>query len=304
MAKATAANRRLGGGRRVPVDRRRLPAAPLREAIDTYAKRRRQSMEELLGDALERVLRDAQRSGTVTVAAGERCCDQLGWHPRMVWGDTYDQVIADDTPHTATAAPSTTSAWRQGCRCLDCRDANRAAIGRTKAAHGGGHQRDPPSTPPADQNAADAAGAEQEHVMASDNFTVQVGNLTDDPELRFTPNGTPVANFRLAVNQRVKQDDGSWRDGDASFFKVNVWRDQAENVAESLTKGNRAVVLGRLRTRSWETTEGNKRSSTEIDADEVAPSLRWATARPERADRSRNGERSAERGQFDDPPPF
>ncbi len=65
--------------------------------------------------------------------------------------------------------------------------------------------------------------------MASDNFTVQVGNLTDDPELRFTQNGTPVANFRLAVNQRVKEADGSWRDGDASFFKVNVWRDQAEN---------------------------------------------------------------------------
>jgi single-strand DNA-binding protein len=70
--------------------------------------------------------------------------------------------------------------------------------------------------------------------MASDNFTVQVGNLTDDPELRFTPNGTPVANFRLAVNQRVKDANGTWRDGEASFFKVNVWRDQAENVAESL----------------------------------------------------------------------
>jgi single-strand DNA-binding protein len=139
--------------------------------------------------------------------------------------------------------------------------------------------------------------------MASDNFTVQVGNLTDDPELRYTQNGTAVTNFRLAVNQRVKEADGSWRDGDASFFKVNVWRDQAENVAESLTKGNRAVVLGRLRTRSWETPEGDKRSSTEIDADEVAPSLKWATARPERAERSRNGERSAERGQFDDPPP-
>ena len=139
--------------------------------------------------------------------------------------------------------------------------------------------------------------------MASDNFTVQVGNLTDDPELRFTPNGTPVANFRLAVNQRVKQDDGSWRDGEASFFKVNVWRDQAENVAESLGKGHRAVVLGRLRTRSWETPKGDKRTSTEIDADEVAPSLRWATARPERAERSRNGDRGAERGQFNDPPP-
>jgi single-strand DNA-binding protein len=143
-----------------------------------------------------------------------------------------------------------------------------------------------------------------EDLMASDNFTVQVGNLTDDPELRFTQNGTPVANFRMAVNQRVKDTDGSWRDGEASFFKVNVWRDQAENVAESLGKGNRAIVLGRLRTRSWETPEGDKRTSTEIDADEVAPSLRWAIAKPERAERSRNGERSGERGQFNDPPPF
>ena len=107
--------------------------------------------------------------------------------------------------------------------------------------------------------------------MASDNFTVQVGNLTDDPELRFTQNGTPVTNFRLAVNQRIKEADGTWRDGEASFFRVNAWRDQAENVAESLAKGNRAVVLGRLRTRSWETPEGDKRSVTEIDADEVAP---------------------------------
>jgi single-stranded DNA-binding protein len=94
--------------------------------------------------------------------------------------------------------------------------------------------------------------------MPSDNFTVQVGNLTDDPELRFTQNGTPVANFRLAVNQRVKEADGTWRDGEASYFKVNVWRDQAENVAESLGKGNRAVVLGRLRTRSWETPRGGQ----------------------------------------------
>jgi single-strand DNA-binding protein len=83
-----------------------------------------------------------------------------------------------------------------------------------------------------------------------------------------------------------------------------AWRDQAENTAESLAKGNRAVVLGRLRTRLWETPEGEKRSVTEIDADEVAPSLRWAIAKPERADRSRNGERGAERGQFNDQPPF
>src|SRR6266487_2305178 len=140
--------------------------------------------------------------------------------------------------------------------------------------------------------------------MATDNFTAQVGNLTGDPELRFTQNGTAVANFGLAVNQRIKAEDGAWRDGETSFFKVNVWRDQAENVAESLAKGHRAVVLGRLRTRSWETPEGDKRSVTEIDADEVAPSLRWAIAKPERATRTRSSERSAERGQFNDEPTF
>jgi len=113
-----------------------------------------------------------------------------------------------------------------------------------------------------------------------------------------------VTNFRLAVNQRIREADGTWRDGEASFFRVNAWRDQAENVAESLAKGNRAVVLGRLRTRSWETPEGDKRSVTEIDADEVAPSLKWAIAKPERAERSRNAERGAERGQFNDDPPF
>jgi single-strand DNA-binding protein len=140
--------------------------------------------------------------------------------------------------------------------------------------------------------------------MASDNFTAQVGNLTDDPELRYTQNGTPVVNFNLAVNQRVKDQDGTWRDGETSFFRVNVWRDQAEHVAESLAKGHRAVVLGRLRTRTWETTEGDKRTSTEIDADEVAPSLKWAIAQPERANRTRTAERGAERGHFNDEPSF
>jgi hypothetical protein len=131
-------------GRRVPVDERRLPTDPLRQAIASYASRRQQAVGELLGEALERVLRDAARSGTVTVAAGERCCDQLGWHPRMVWGDTYDQTITDTTPHTATAPAGTSTAWRQGCRCLDCREANRATISRTKATRGSGHPRDPP----------------------------------------------------------------------------------------------------------------------------------------------------------------
>ncbi len=133
--------RRQRGGRRVPVDRRRLPAGPLLEAVDAYAARRQQPVEDLLDDALQDRLRDATRSGTVTVGSAERCCDQLGWHPRMLWGEVYDQAIADDTPHTAIAPAGTATAWRQGCRCLDCRDANAR---RATAHRGREHQRDPP----------------------------------------------------------------------------------------------------------------------------------------------------------------
>jgi single-strand DNA-binding protein len=139
--------------------------------------------------------------------------------------------------------------------------------------------------------------------VSSDNFTVHIGNLTDDPELRYTNTGTPVTNFNLAVNTRVR-DGETWRDGETNFFRVNVWRDQAENVAESLRKGNRAVVVGRLKTRSWETPEGDKRHVTEIDATEVAPSLRWAIASPQKAIHERAVQRGPERGQFNDPPPF
>jgi single stranded DNA-binding protein len=92
--------------------------------------------------------------------------------------------------------------------------------------------------------------------MASDNQTVIVGNLVDDPELRFTNNGTPVSNLRVAVTQRVLE-DGAWRDGQTSFFRVNAWRETAIHLAESLHKGDRVVVLGRLRQRSWETPEGS-----------------------------------------------
>jgi single-strand DNA-binding protein len=120
--------------------------------------------------------------------------------------------------------------------------------------------------------------------MASDNQLVLVGNLTDAPELRFTPNGAAVANFRLAVTPRLRDGEG-WRDGETSFFRVNAWRDLAEHVAESLGKGDRAVVVGRLKTRSWETPEGEKRSVTEVEADEVGPSLKFATAKVERAQR-------------------
>jgi single-strand DNA-binding protein len=117
--------------------------------------------------------------------------------------------------------------------------------------------------------------------MADTHVTLS-GNLTDDPDLRFTPNGTAVANFRLAVTARIKDGD-NWRDGDTSYFRINVWRQLAEHAADSLTKGDRAVVIGRLKSRSWETPEGDKRSVVEVEADEIAPSLRWATAKPERA---------------------
>ena len=146
--------------------------------------------------------------------------------------------------------------------------------------------------------------------MASDNHTSIVGNLVEDPEVRFTNAGIAVTNLRVAVTQRVQQ-DGQWRDGDTSFFKVNVWRGQAENLAESLTKGDRVMVTGRLRQRSWETPEGDKRSATELEADEVGASLKFATAKVELAteratsDRSQAHERQAERGgNFSDQPPF
>jgi single-strand DNA-binding protein len=111
----------------------------------------------------------------------------------------------------------------------------------------------------------------------SDNQVTLTGNLTDDPELRFTPNGVAVANFRLAVDQRVWDTDG-WKDGEASYFRVNVWRDQAEHVSRSLHKGTRCVVVGRLKSRSWETPEGQRRSAVEVDAEEVGMSMRFAPA--------------------------
>lgn len=138
--------------------------------------------------------------------------------------------------------------------------------------------------------------------MAVDNQVMLVGNLTDDPELRFTPNGAAVANFRLAVTPRVREGD-TWKDGETSFFRINVWRQQAENAAESLTKGTRCIVIGRLRTRSWETPEGEKRSVTEVEADELGPSLKFATAKVERAARG-DGATGRGGGQFNDEPPF
>jgi single-strand DNA-binding protein len=133
--------------------------------------------------------------------------------------------------------------------------------------------------------------------MADTHVTI-TGNLTDDPELKYTPTGAPVANFRVAVTARVRDGEG-WRDGDTSFFRVNVWRQLAEHVADSLSKGDRAVIIGRLKSRSWETPEGERRSVVEVEADEVAPSLRWAIAKPERT--TTNG--TAKGGQGNDEAP-
>jgi single-strand DNA-binding protein len=136
----------------------------------------------------------------------------------------------------------------------------------------------------------------------SDTHVTVTGNLTADPELRFTPNGAAVANFRIAVTTRVR-DGNTWRDGETSFFRVNAWRQLAQHVTDSLSKGDRAVVIGRLKSRSWETAEGEQRSVIEIEADEIAPSLKWAIAKPERAARNGNGE-AKPAGEFADEPAF
>lgn len=120
----------------------------------------------------------------------------------------------------------------------------------------------------------------------ADNTVTLVGNVTDDPELRFTPSGAAVANFTVAVNRRYKNADGQWEDKLDGFFRCNCWRDMAEHVAESLTKGTRILVTGRLQQRSWEDQDGGKRSAFEIQVDEVGPSLRWATASVQKSERN------------------
>jgi single-strand DNA-binding protein len=135
-----------------------------------------------------------------------------------------------------------------------------------------------------------------------DTHVTITGNLTEDPELRFTPNGAPVANLRVAVTPRVKDGDG-WKDGETSFFQVTAWRTLAENLAESLTKGARVMVYGTLRQRSWETDAGEKRSVVEVQAEEVGPSLRWATAKVERTS-AKAAAGVSKGGHFNDEPPF
>jgi single-strand DNA-binding protein len=126
--------------------------------------------------------------------------------------------------------------------------------------------------------------------MAGETVITVVGNLVDDPELRFTPSGAAVANFRIASTPRTfDRQTNEWKDGDALFLTCSVWRQAAENVAESLQKGMRVVVQGRLKSRQYETREGEKRTVFEIDVDEVGPSLKYATAKVTRTQRSGGG---------------
>jgi len=136
--------------------------------------------------------------------------------------------------------------------------------------------------------------------MSTDNHVTIVGNLTDDPEVRFTPGGAAVASFRVAVTPRVREGD-QWKDGETSFFRCNAWRRLAEHLGDSVGKGARVIVIGRLRTRSWETPEGERRSVTEIEADEVGASLKFAIAKLTKPGQSQSKDTG---GDFNDEPPF
>ncbi|RKR20166.1 single-stranded DNA-binding protein [Arthrobacter oryzae] len=123
--------------------------------------------------------------------------------------------------------------------------------------------------------------------MAGETTITVIGNLTNDPELRFTPSGSAVANFTIASTPRTfDRQSNEWKDGETLFLRASVWREAAENVAESLTKGMRVIVSGRLKSRSYETKEGEKRTVIELEVDEIGPSLRYANAKVNRTQRS------------------
>ena len=123
--------------------------------------------------------------------------------------------------------------------------------------------------------------------MAGETTITVIGNLTSDPELRFTPSGSAVANFTIASTPRTfDRQSNEWKDGETLFLRAAVWREAAENVAESLTKGMRVIVSGRLKSRSYETKEGEKRTVIELEVDEIGPSLRYANAKVNRTQRS------------------
>lgn len=139
--------------------------------------------------------------------------------------------------------------------------------------------------------------------MAGETVITVIGNLTADPELRFTPQGVAVANFTVASTPRTyDKNTSSWVDGDALFLRCNIWREAAENVTESLGRGDRVIVSGRLQQRSYETKEGEKRTVMELTVDEIGPSLKWATAKVNRIQRSGSGaQRQQQRPANEDP---
>ncbi|MGD6762067.1 single-stranded DNA-binding protein [Streptomyces sp. BH097] len=133
--------------------------------------------------------------------------------------------------------------------------------------------------------------------MSGETTITMIGNLVDDPELRFTPSGAAVTNFRIASTPRkFNRQTNEWEDGDPLFLGVAVWRQQAEHVAESLTRGMRVIVVGRLTQRQYEDSNGNKRSSYDIQAEEVAPSLLRATAKVQKVTGQNNGQQQASQG--------
>ncbi len=126
--------------------------------------------------------------------------------------------------------------------------------------------------------------------MAGDTVITVIGNITGDPELRFTPSGAAVANFTVASTPRAfDRQSNEWKDGETLFMRCSVWRDAAENVAESLQRGTRVIVSGRLKSRSYETKEGEKRTVVEMEVDEVGPSLRYASAKVTKTQRGSGG---------------
>ena len=144
--------------------------------------------------------------------------------------------------------------------------------------------------------------------MSNETPLTVTGNLVDEPELRFTPSGVAVARFRIASTPRYRDNaTGEWKDGDPLFLTCQIWRQAAENVAETLQKGMRAIVTGRLHQRSYETKEGEKRTVYELQVDEAGPSLRNATAKVTKTTRTGNGKPAGDGeapGSYSDEPPF
>lgn len=137
--------------------------------------------------------------------------------------------------------------------------------------------------------------------MSNEPTLTLIGNLTGDPELRFTPSGQAVANFTVASTPRnFDRQSNEWKDGEALFMRCSIWREAAENVAESLTRGTRVVVTGRLKSRSYETKEGEKRTNLELDVEEVGPSLKYANAKVTKTQRG-NGSAQGEQQPQSDP---